>query len=328
MPNNVIELAKKLRAELDADDAAAIAKIINSYGKMSERLKDLVDALVIEIAGMEDPSPNKVRQLARYKRFISILNAELAQYQGYLGIEIQEIADAALSLGSSHAAELVIQSLGIEGYVAQDIPLGAVKSIVGFLDVDGALYERLTKYGEYNAKRIADMLIESVALGYGAEKTASRLVREGLGLGLTDALRMVRTSQVYAYREASRARYIANANVVFGWVWFSALIPGRTCMSCVNKHGTEHGLDEPLNDHHNGLCTMLPLTSRGNPVEQGGADWFAEQDESTQVAMMGKTKHEAWVAGKFDISQLSKASEDGVYGQMLTETPLKDLISE
>ena len=43
---------------------------------------------------------------------------------------------------------------------------------------------------------------------------------------------------------------------------------------------------------------------------------------------MGEGKYEAYSAGQFEFSQLSREKEDEVYGLMRTETPLKDLVPD
>ena len=73
---------------------------------------------------------------------------------------------------------------------------------------------------------------------------------------------------------------------------------------------------------------MLPLSIFGNPVEQSGEDWFRSQSSEQQRAMMGPGKYQAWQEGKFEFSALSTQRPDEVYGQMRTETPLKDLVHD
>ena len=61
------------------------------------------------------------------------------------------------------------------------------------------------------------------------------------------------------------------------------------------------------------------------PPIQTGEAWFREQPETTQLAMMGPGKLEAWQAGKFEFVELSTAYQDEVYGELLRETTLKEL---
>jgi hypothetical protein len=93
-------------------------------------------------------------------------------------------------------------------------------------------------------------------------------------------------------------------------------------------HGIIHGLDETLNDHHNGLCAMLPYLGGRNPVTQGGETWFSNLDKATQIKMMGQSKWDAWTAGKFQFADITGTHDDPVYGSMRIERSLKDLLNE
>jgi len=325
--NNVIALAARFRAELERHDALALGRIADAYGVMVNRLVDLIDALTLDIE-MGGYSVNKIRMLDRYLKLMSQAQQELNGFAGYLGVELQTVSRLSIDMATKHAQQLILTSakeLGISAVLGETLNTDAIVSLLGFLGTDSPLYARLLHYGEVGAERISAILLEGVGLGYGADKLKRMIINEALGVGLTDAMRIIRTSQVYAYREASRANYIQHSNIVRGWVWHSALIPGRTCMSCVRMHGTEHPLSETLNDHHNGLCTPIPLVG-ANPVTEGGDAWFDNQSEATQKQMLGVGKYDAWKDGKISISDMSKTVPNDVYGDMRTEAPLKDLI--
>ena len=52
------------------------------------------------------------------------------------------------------------------------------------------------------------------------------------------------------------------------------------------------------------------------------------KNEFGKVEILGVGKFEAWKAGKFELSQLSREVENDVYGLMRSVTPLKDLIND
>jgi hypothetical protein len=213
----------------------------------------------------------------------------------------------------------------------------AVNSLLGFLADDSPLMTGLReKLGPAVADQVGQKLFEGIALGYNPRKVAA-IIQKELGQGLTWTLRTARTAQLYAYREATRASYLANPEIVKGWEWRSAR-DNRTCMSCLSLDGTHHKPDERLADHHNGRCSLLPDTvtyrdlglkvAEPPPVVgDTGEAWFRGQSEAQQRAQMGPGKHDAWKAGKFKFGDLSSlADPDPVYGRMRVETPLKDLL--
>src|SRR5690606_26010367 len=72
-----------------------------------------------------------------------------------------------------------------------------------------------------------------------------------------NAMRLARTSINHAYQTAS----IQSSNMnpfVEGIEWRSALIHGRTCEVCMERHGKIYPIDDVPLDHPNGLCTMIP----------------------------------------------------------------------
>lgn len=72
-----------------------------------------------------------------------------------------------------------------------------------------------------------------------------------------NAMRLARTSINHAYQTAS----IQSSNMnpfVEGIEWRSALIHGRTCDLCRERHGKIYPKDNVPLDHPNGLCTMIP----------------------------------------------------------------------
>jgi hypothetical protein len=75
-------------------------------------------------------------------------------------------------------------------------------------------------------------------------------------------------------------------------------------------------------------CAMLPYIKGVDYGLENGEEHFKGLPESTQIELMGRGKWEAYKAGKFQFSQLSKIYDDIVYGQMRGETPLKDLVNE
>ena len=327
MPD-IYTLSRQLRDAVERQDAAELERLTKAYQAMVDDLEGDIDALSLEMAGGEFTAKT-LAELDSYKRLIRRADEALQEYAEYLLEELALTAGLFVTLGVTNSNILLQQAAADAGVEAGDITSiddEVIAALNRYLDEGSPLYARLLQYGKTNADRIKQVILESVALGLNPRELARRIVELGFGFGLTDALRMARTLQLYAYREATLANYQENSDIVKGWVWSSALIPGRTCMSCVNMHGTIHELDEILNDHHNGLCTMLPYLGDDNPIAQAGEAWFEKQSKAVQIQMMGKTKWDAWQAGKVRISDMTGTHVDPVYGEMRFERSLKDLL--
>jgi len=326
MPDNVLQLAAQFRKALERQDAAALNRLINAYGGLYNRLQDKIELLSRDIAEQE-PTRGQLVQMQRYKELLAQTAKELRSFQTFTKFEIDSQATASIARGIGDSGRLMQVSAEASGVSAtfNRLPINAIKSALGFLQEDGPLFKRLEQLAPVTAQYISDQLVSSIGLGYNPKKTA-RLITDALGSGLTDALRMTRTVQLYSYREAARANYVANDDVIDGWVW-SADLSGDPCPSCVAQHGSIHPLDEPLNDHHNGRCAAIPLVKGGsNPVKETGQDWFDNLSEAEQKAIMGQGRLEAYKAGKFEFGALSGVRDDEVYGPMRVAASLKELV--
>jgi hypothetical protein len=266
--------------------------------------------------------------MERYNALMSQTAEELGRFTAVVQEEVLRAADVNIPLGELHARQLISSTVTGNATIAgrfNVLPKDAIESILGFLSPDSPLYKRIAELAEYTANQVTDTIVEGVGLGHNPRKIANE-VNNAYGQGLTNAMRMVRTVQLYSYREASRASYMANGEVVQGWYWGARLDRG-TCISCITQHGKFFPLTERLNDHHNGRCAMIPgVKGFPPPVLEGGEDWFNKQSPADQRYQMGKGMHEAYKAGKVKFADISGVHNDEIYGDMRVARPLKDLI--
>lgn len=336
----LLNMLARFRKEAGRHDISTIGQLMNAYQKIYRRLQDKLE---LEVRRMFEKPESVVTHAYITRRLESLaeeVQKELQKYQAVIASTIDVSTDEALLMGSKHALELM--KLGTLGQKAiRSVNFGILKpeqinTMIAFLAPGSPLFKRIDILAKYHAPKVRDQLIEAIALGYGPNKTAGNIApllaevdkafKIAMANPFADATRMARTAQLWAYREATRANYQLNSDVVSGWQWYANL-DDTTCMSCVAMHGTIHPLDEPLEDHHHGRCTPIPVVL-GNAMiaENAGPSWFDELPEQKQQSMMGQGAFEAWSAGRFDLSQLSHQVEDDVYGVIRTVTPLKDLV--
>jgi hypothetical protein len=326
----IIQAADAYRAALLAKDAQAMNRLISAYRSVFNRLKDKIDLLVVEIEKAGGTlTPGQVARMERYTQLITQAAEELRDYQAITKAEIEAVSRFGISQGVTDARNLMSVAATGTPQIAgafNVLPKGAIEQLLGFLSPDGPLYSRLSLLAPTTVEGVSKAILDGVAMGSNP-RVIAREITNAFGMGLTDSMRMTRTVQLWSYRESNRATYVANQDVVTGWVWHADLSP-RTCMSCLANHGKVFPLDEPLRDHFNGRCAAIPLLNgQENPVGEGsGEKWFREQSKGTQVQMMGKGKHAAWTKGLFEFSQLTTEQKNDVYGLMKTETPLKQLV--
>lgn len=324
MSNAVTDLAIQQKDILTQIDAGNLEAVSRAYLAMYANLEAEIDALTLAMEAGEEMTAAEVQALPQYKRLMREAQKELDDFTTYLLITIATVGAAGIEYGLADSAAL----LNVMGGNFTSLTPNVIRPLLSYLDRDGALYDRLRQLTGATVDRVVSSIVDGVGKGFNPRKIAD-LIQEAFGGGLTDALRNVRTVQLYSYRDAARANYMATDGIVTGWVWFARLDDPDTCISCVAMHGTIHSLEEQLNDHYNGRCAALPFIPEfGNPVEQDGRSWFETLPEAQQKSMMGAAKWDAWKAGKFDFSQLSAEQETPIYGKMRTEASLKSLIGE
>jgi SPP1 gp7 family putative phage head morphogenesis protein len=206
----------------------------------------------------------------------------------------------------------------------QRVPTDALMNMLGYLQEDSPLWKRLNLYSVEHTARLADALTEGIAFGYNPVKVAKTFERI-MGSGLTDAMRMTRTSMLHAYRDASHAQFIANQDVVDGWTWWSTQSP-TTCMACLANHGKVFPVTEQLNGHYNCMCVAIPHVKGWSEPVSTGEDYFSTLSESQQKEMMGAETWDAWRGGAFSFDDLAGYRHDDVYGEMTARMPLWELL--
>ena len=337
------QLAEQFRVALLKGERASAVRLVRSYGAIWQRLQDSITALDAEIAAKAELGQTwKAAKSANLKALQKQVEAELNRYAAVVEDEMDAGTRQAIEMAQTHARELTQASLPgvavLDAKIMQSWNMlnpDAVASMLGFLAQDSPLRVGLrTKFGAEVAQGVADALTEGMALGYGPRKVAG-IVRKQSGMALDSALRLSRTTQLNAYRESTRAAYVANNEIVPKWRWTCAK-QANTCMSCIAMDGTLHKYDEPLNDHWNGKCCQVPVPidyadlgldvpRTPRPQWESGSDWFNKQPESIQRQMMGKGKYDAWKSGKIKLNDLTQETDDKIWGKMRTETPLKDI---
>lgn len=345
MPEHpVILAAERFRAQLLAMERAQAVRYVRVYGQIFRDLGPMIETLQAEIALMDAPSFEAVTTLARWKTLRRQIVEEVTKFGQFVDTDLTANAQQVIALGLEHGEQMTLAGLPEPLAAAirtqwNRLPVDAVRALMGFLSPGSPLHDALREQlGAAVAEGVEKALLRGLALGQNPRFVAE-IIRREMGQALSWALRTARTSMLWAYREANRASYVANSDIVDGWVWHAKLGDGRTCMSCIAQHGTIHPPNEVLNDHHNGRCAMVPLTvsweSLGftglpdtRPQVQPGREWFAGLSDAEQRRRMGPAMYEAWKDGKVKWEDLSRLHDDPVYGQMRVAPSLKALLGD
>jgi len=338
----VLESVNHFRAALLREERAAAMRLVRAYGSAYQKLQGDIAALEATIAALPEPTWGQVERLSIYRQLQAQIAEQINRYGVIAENEVQQGTLDSIARALADSEQMVQMSLPglpaatVRGLLVHLNP-DAVLTMMGFLESDSPLYTNLRTLGDSVADLVADKLREGIILGYNPRKVA-RLIRQATGQGLSWSLNTARTANLWAYRLASHANYQANPHVIKGWVWYAELGDVRTCLSCISQHGSEHTLDEVLNDHHAGRCSPIPRTFTyaelgfNVPEEpatyQRGEEYFRGLSAQEQRDRMGHAMYSAWKSGAISFSDLSQSYTDPVYGEMLREASLKGILGE
>src|SRR5574343_441998 len=218
----LIQQVKKLRAAQAKMEGDELERLVRAYAAIHNRAQANAEALALELEKIDGPiTQAQLSRMRRYKQLMSDAEEELARYESFMQVELRTAGNASIAMGESAARQLTnaaLQQMGVNVTLRALNP-AVIEQLVGFLDPQGPLYRRLGMLTKYTIDQVAQAIIEGVGMGRNP-RTIARLLTREMGVGLTESLRMMRTVQLYSYREANRASYVANNDVVEGWEWY------------------------------------------------------------------------------------------------------------
>jgi hypothetical protein len=321
----------EFRQGMEAEEAVQMADMARTWLEIERRLQAQMELLAREAADLRAASQPVTRaQLYRMKRYRDLLGqaqAETLKYQKWAAAEIAARQAEMAKLGVVQSQALIRESYLEAGKVAARfnlLPVEAVEAMIGFAGNGTPLNDLLMADYPDTIERLTGTLIRATAQGINPRETARLMARDMSG-NLQRALTISRTEQIRAYRTAATSQ-MKESGVVDGWIWRAAL-QDNTCLACLAMDGTEHELDEELDDHPNGRCFKQPRIKGLEPLAaQSGADWFAAQSEETQRGMMGDKRFEGWQQGQIEFSQLATVKHSDEWGSYVSVAPLEALI--
>ena len=348
---NVYEQAAAFRQQLLARDRQAAAQLIRGYGAAYKSMQGEIDRLAASITRAVDAGVPRSALTARMYREgrLRILQekvlGEIGKYAREAEVVVLGAIGDATKAGATEAAQLLRTALpegitiapaAVPGVVqpvaAAGVALatGAVETFAGVAQPEAAVGRLLAQLGPQAATAVTDGILSGIAMGQNP-KVIARGIRDALGGNLTRALTIARTETMRAYREASRAEYAANTDVLEGWTWVADL-GSRTCPSCIAQHGSVHKVTEVMATHPRCRCAMAPLSKswgelgfgdqRELPRGDTGPQWFGKQPEGTQRAILGPAKYAAYKSKQITLADTVARSTSPVWGPSTGEASL------
>ena len=340
------EQAAEFAAALEASQTAAVDQMLAAWTDSYWRIRHEMDAFLAKVAAAKaagtPPSPAWAYQQQRLKALLDETKTQMASYAEAASQITEKAQKAAMAAALKHAEKMAATAVAqsLPGYVADfaKINPAVLEAGVGFLANGSVLRNHLalTLPGAA-AESVQQALIHGLATGKGQDWMV-RAATQALGISHSRATTILRTESLRAYRHASRATYLANADVLDGWVW-NAHLDARTCVACAVMDGTLHPLDATLDGHPRCRCAMVPRTKSwedlgvqgvpdSRPPIRSGIEWLESQTPSVQRAMMGPAKFNAWVDGQITLDDMVARTYSPQWGTMRTERSLKSILAD
>ncbi|MGB1285032.1 MAG: hypothetical protein ACPG7F_00745 [Aggregatilineales bacterium] len=326
-------LALLIRQLLDrgyADTATQVLADMNGRmrtGIVATRIQQLKDeAGRLSAAGQQLTPDNPV---------LRALVADLEPVSARLASRLDVAAEALMDNGEKSAADLTrrLAFMGLDGQQFASIAARwnspdpeAIRSALTYLNSQ-AWRDQLAGFGDTVIDSLNTIVSRGIVHGWNPVKTADIISTALPGVPARTGQNLMRTLQLTSYRDATAIHHAANVAIIEKTIRIAAL-DSRTCMSCVNLHGSVLKPGDRVHDHHMGRCTSIAIIKGSNRSVQPGEDWFNALPEARQIEQMGRAKHRAWKDGKFAFSDLSENYTDPVFGDMIKEASLVGILGE
>lgn len=325
-------IVERHRAELLRGERAAASEMVRAYGQIWQRLRQEIMALSAEYneaaKANAEISADWVLRYGRLETLQAQVEDEMRQFAAMADELIQAQQQQAVTLAQQHSAELVAAQ-GAVNVSWNRLSTSAITDLVGFTRDGSPLRTLLDALGPQASQAVRAGLVEGLALGQNPTAIAAR-IRGDLGGDLAQALKISRTETLRSYREATLRGYQENSDIIAGWRW-NATKSGRTCAMCLAMDGTFHKLDEHMDDHPNGRCSMISVL-RGQEGQKSewdtGAQWFEKQDEATQRKILGNAGYEAYRGGAVNLVDFVGQRQSRAWGSTRYARSLVEILGE
>jgi SPP1 gp7 family putative phage head morphogenesis protein len=336
MPSDLERAVIRFRGELLRQERQTASEMVRVYGAAWQRLQDRLVDIRRDLADVANPTIHQVNQLVRVQALRRQVARELITFADTAEGATFGLQRQAVDMAQVHAAALTEMAMGPGGVSLQLNRLNnrVIEQLVGFASDGSPLRDLFAEIGRGVPDAVVDTLATGMASGL-HPRVIARLLRRQFGTGLSRALVISRTETMRAYREATRQGYIANRDIVTGWVWIASQSI-RTCASCWAMHGTLHTLEETLDDHPNGRCAMAPRTRSWRelgidvpdlrPTVESGAAIFARLPEADKRHILGPAALEAYQSGTVKLTDFVGRREDPRWGTMRYRRSLKEIL--
>lgn len=330
------------RAAMLAHEATATAETLRHWQAVEESLLPAFEALLEQMEEHQlvggATTPEQIAALSRYQSLLATITEQINLMASRSSESVASAQDAGTQQMLTRAQELVRSALGTApkdaSFTWSSVPVQAIENLIGFAGDGSPLRDLFAAIGPQVATRATEVLVSAMAAGENPRALAPKLAAT-LGVSRARAENIARTETLRALREATRQSYLANTDVVGGWVWHSAC-QTTTCAACWAMHGTTHDSTESMAAHCQCRCSMVPLVlpyseilgddsiPDERPTIETGESAFSRLDASQQKAVLGPGLYQLFSDGTLPFSDLVVIESDPRWGSTVRPITLDE----
>lgn len=314
------------RRRLNADEAAARARMRDAYRGVVERLEREIDATLMQI---ETFPGDEWRRYHEQRLRVLLAQAE-AEYQRFADDAMRVLADneARAVSGGAHAAAEMTSALPATAGVgfAANVNRSALERMVASFAPGSPVRGVIASYGPEAMQTIERAMMDGLAAGESPRTIKRRIMREINGpytKARLDAL--TRTEFMRAARGSLADSFEAMRRPGDRYRWVAAK-SARTCLSCLYRDGTLYD-EPPTQQHVNCRCIFHLVPADMYLPYETGEQWFARQPENVQRQMMGGAAYDEYRNGRLGLRDFTTVHRDPVWGASVQQRSQRGAIA-
>lgn len=349
MPETIYDIADRYRRDLIAKDRQAARDILEAYGRAYQQIRVAFDGLVARIEQQrqsgQQPTVTDLLTEDRWRALMAQVEDAMRRFADFAAGRIEDRQRESVENAERHSRDLIEAGMGSRPpgatFLFNRLPRGALESLIGFTRDGSPLKELFDSFGPETRRKIEDVLTVGLATGMGPRQMAT-LLRDALGDDLTRALRIARTEPLRAYREATRASFEANEDVVKGWIWRANLRKQPPpCIGCMALHGKFFETWQPLESHPVCRCMMIPVTKdwselgfpgrkEQRPEQESAETFFNRLPYEEKIKLIHPAVYEVYRIGGLRFNDLGgkRKNRDRRWGATVGPYSLKSIFGE
>jgi SPP1 gp7 family putative phage head morphogenesis protein len=309
---------------------------------------DLQAAIAQALASLEQGDRLTWRQLDRIERFgaaLRRLGGQLDDLAAAGRVTISDGAGRAVQVASEFDPAIIASQLPNVGPSTTQLAQALGGNVAGgsFDAIVARAQQRIVSSLQPLAPdAMAAMrreLVRGITLGRNPNATATAMLdrlQSRFAGGLVRAIRIARTEQLDAYRQASAVVADANSDVLQEAVW-TAKLDDRTCPACLSMHGQPFPVGTAGPEGHvQCRCAFILRTKPWQDLGFGDVPeppdalpdrdgWWQQQPDDVRRQIMGPSRLQALESGDIGWDDLARRVQHDGWRDAFELVPLRDL---